>query len=255
MATKHSLEWELLTDCIFRDQVTFKVGPLADRIIVKFLSTHLVISCVPNPKVQVRNGCLVDNICIEVRKVIEAGIKQIVADTDFIDSEVEHSLTFLCPCDKCLNQCPAEMKYLNGEPFGLHCNKTDECPNLPQGYEKWFTTKSQRQSATVKERRCTQEHDSNIFWCLEQFASKWREIGTGLQFTHYELDNIQNKPLLLGTAPASWLKEMISKWLQWAPGDNRGSTNYATVESLIIALVKAGLAAAADDLNKALSSK
>ena len=258
MARKPSLlefEWKLLTDCICRDQVTFKVGPLADGVIVKFLSTHLVISCVPNPKVQVRSGCPIDNICIEVRKVIEAGIKQIVADTDFIDSEVEHSLTFLCPCDKCLNQYPAEMTYLNGEPYRLHCNKTDECPNLPQGYEKWFTTKSQRQSAAVKERRCTQKDENIIYWRLEQYASKWKEIGTGLQFTHYELENILNKPLLLSRAPESWLKEMLSKWLQWAPGDNRGSTNYATVEGLIVALVKAGLAAAADDLYKDLSSK
>ena len=256
MARKPSLfEWKLLTDCIFRDQVTFKVGPLADRIIMKFLSTHLVISCIPNPKVQDRGDCLADNICIEVRKEIEAGIKQIVADTDFIDSEVEHSLTFLCPCDKCLNQCPAEMTYHNDEPFRLHCNETDECPKLPQGYEKWFTTKFQRQSAAVKERRCTQEHETIIYWHLNRFASKWREIGMGLQFKHCELNNIQSKPLLLSTAPASWLNEMLSMWLQWAPGDHRGSTNYATVEGLAIALERAGLAAAADDLNKALSSK
>jgi GTPase SAR1 family protein len=149
MANLSDFEWKLLTDCIFRDQVAFKVGPLADKIIVKFLSTHLVVSCVPNRQVQDRNDFPVDNVCIEVRRVIEAGIKQIVADIDFIDSKVEHSLTFLCPCDECLNQCPAKMKYLNGERFRLHCNKTDECPNLPQGYEKWFTTKSQRQSATV----------------------------------------------------------------------------------------------------------
>ena len=255
MANKHSpLEWKLSTDCIFRDQVTFKVGPLADKIIVKFMSTHLIIACIPNPKVKERKGCRVDVVCIEVRKVVEAGIKQVVADTDFIDSEVEHSLTFLCPCDACSNQHPAEMKYYEGEPFRLYCNKTEECPELPQGYEIWFTTKAQRQSAAIKESRFSQDQVNLVFSHLTQHASKWRAIGTGLRFTQYELDNIENMPSLFFTAPTSMLHRMLSNWLQWAPGDSRGSTNYATVDALIIALVRAGLAAAADDLNKALSS-
>ena len=255
MANKHSaFEWKLLTDCIFRDQVTFKVGPLADRVIMKFLSTHLVIACVPNPKIQMREGCYIDDVCIKVRKAVEAGIKQVVADTDFIDSEVEHSLAFLCPCSKCLNQYPAEMKYYNGEPFRLHCRKTEECPKLPQGYEKWFATKSKRQSATVKENGFTQEQVNTIFRSLTQYAARWRAIGTGLQFTQYELDNIENMPSLFYTAPTSMLHKMLSNWLQWAPGDSRGSTGSATVEALIFALVNAELAAAADDLNKALSS-
>ena len=89
---------------------------------------------------------------------------------------------------------------------------------------------------------------------LTQYAANWRVIETGLQFTQYELDNIENMPALFFTAPTSMLHKMLSNWLQWAPGDSRGSTGSATVEALIFALVNAGLAAAADDLNKALSS-
>jgi hypothetical protein len=248
------LDWKLQTDRIFRDQVTFEVGPL-DTVVLKILSTHLIVACIPNPKVQIRRSCHIDNVCIEVRKVIEAGIKQVTADIDFIESEVKHSLTFLCPCSKCLNQHPAEMKYYDGEPYRLHCNKTKEYPELPQGYEKWFFTKSERQSATVKESHLSQDEVNLVFTHLAQYASRWRAIGTGLRFTQYELDNIENMPSLFFTAPGSMLHKMLSDWLQWAPGDNRGSTNYATVDSLIIALVKAGLAAVAGDLNKALSSK
>ena len=34
---------------------------------------------------------------------------------------------------------------------------------------------------------------------------------------------------------------MLSQWLQWTPGDGRGSTGYATRESLHAALLKANL--------------
>ena len=256
MANERSvLECKLLTDRIFRDQVTFEIGPL-DTFVLKILSTHLVIACIPNPKVQMRRECHVDNICIEVRKMVEAGIKQVAVDIDFIDLEVEHSLTFLCPCVKCLNQHPAEMKYYDGEPYCLHCNKTEEYPELPQGYEKWFITKSQLEghSATIKESHFSQDQKGIIFTQLTQYAAKWRVIGTGLRFTQYELDNIENMPSLFFTAPTSMLHKMLSNWLQWAPGDSRGSTGFATADTLIVGLVKADLPDAAVNLNKALSS-
>ena len=74
----------------------------------------------------------------------------------------------------------------------------------------------------------------------------WRDIGMHLGFTQGELDNIQANPMLLVQgAPVSWLNKMITEWLQWAPGDGRGSTGFATKESLIHALNRAGLGAIA----------
>ena len=61
-------------------------------------------------------------------------------------------------------------------------------------------------------------------------------------FTQGELKNIQADPmLLLEGAPISWLNSMISKWLEWAPGDRRGSTGFATKECLRAALLQANL--------------
>lgn len=59
---------------------------------------------------------------------------------------------------------------------------------------------------------------------------------------------LEAKPLLLTGAPRSWLREMLSQWLQWAPGDGRGSMSIATLESLKAALNMSGLGAAALDL-------
>ena len=55
------------------------------------------------------------------------------------------------------------------------------------------------------------------------------------------MDIIQNSPMLMMQAPQSWLRKMLSQWLQWAPGDGRGSTGFATKESLRAALLSINL--------------
>ena len=42
---------------------------------------------------------------------------------------------------------------------------------------------------------------------------------------------------------------MLNAWYQWAPGDGRGSTSFATLEDLKAALVKCGLEITANDLH------
>ena len=248
------LEWKLLTNCIFRDQVTFEVGPL-DTVVLKILSSHLIVACIPNSKRRLRRDCSIENVCIDVRKTVEAGIKQVALDIDFIESEIEHSLTFLCPCDKCLSQYPADTKNFDGKPHCLRCTKTRVCFELPQGYEKWFNAKSQRRTAPITEYYLKEDDLNDIMLILSKHAAQWREIGMGLKFTNYELDNIENIPRLRFNAPISTLCEMISKWLQWAPGDNRGSTSFATLEALKDGLNIAGLAATANDLSKTFEHK
>ena len=48
-------------------------------------------------------------------------------------------------------------------------------------------------------------------------------------------------PWLLEQAPQSWLSEMLTQWLKWAPEDGRGSTGFATKEALRTALLQANL--------------
>ena len=80
---------------------------------------------------------------------------------------------------------------------------------------------------------------------LQAHSAKWREIGSFLGFFPGELGNIEARPSLLSGAPRSWLSAMLTDWLQWAPGDGRGSTSFATLESLKAALNQAGLGAIA----------
>ena len=47
--------------------------------------------------------------------------------------------------------------------------------------------------------------------------------------------------MLTASAPNSYLEEMLTQWLEWTPGDERGSTGFATKKALRVALLRANL--------------
>ena len=96
--------------------------------------------------------------------------------------------------------------------------------------------------------RLYNDHHSVLLKQLTKHASAWRDIGTYLGFSQGELSNIQVNQSLLVNSPVSWLSAMLSQWLQWAPGDSRGSNSFATLEDLKSALRNAGLGVTAHDL-------
>ena len=54
--------------------------------------------------------------------------------------------------------------------------------------------------------------------------------------------------MLLMDAPTSYLGTLLSQWLEWAPGDGRGSQGFPTFEGLKDALRQSNLEATAHDL-------
>ena len=100
------------------------------------------------------------------------------------------------------------------------------------------------------EMRLSDSDHTKICNVLEDHAAKWRDIGGVLGFSEGELDNIQcNQVLLTQSPPMSFLKQMISQWLQWVPGDGRGSTDCAMKESLVAALKKVNLGRLAEKID------
>ena len=95
---------------------------------------------------------------------------------------------------------------------------------------------------------CNGGHHSVLFKQLYKYAAKWKEIAIYLGFKPGEYDNIQASPLNLNGAPKSWLSAMLAEWLEWAPGDERGSKNYATLSGLKSAVREAGLGRTAEEL-------
>jgi hypothetical protein len=97
-------------------------------------------------------------------------------------------------------------------------------------------------------RSLTNKDIPSLLQQLKNHAAKWREIGIYLGFLPGELDNIGARPNLSPGAPGSWFGAMLESWIQWAPGDGRGSTSFATLEDLKDALSEAGLGASARGL-------
>lgn len=79
------------------------------------------------------------------------------------------------------------------------------------------------------------EHNiPKIFVQLRGISHQWKDIGRCLGFTDTELVNIEAQPTNKSTS--DYLSTMLSNWGQWVPGDARGSTGYATLESIKAAL-------------------
>ena len=89
-------------------------------------------------------------------------------------------------------------------------------------------------------------HLSNIIRQLRDHASQWKKIGRRLGFREGELNNIGAGP---DETPEDLLCTMLSVWLQWAPGDGRGSTEHATLSALKSALNNAGFGRTAEQLH------
>ena len=100
----------------------------------------------------------------------------------------------------------------------------------------------------VGHKRSSSIEKSDLRHPLSHCALKWRDIGTNLGFLSNELDINEGNPTLPQGAPKSWLRAMLEEWLEWAPGDKRGSKSYATLHSLKSALREANLGRIAEEL-------
>jgi GTPase SAR1 family protein len=238
-------EWELDTKNIYRDEVCFQVGPY-DTVTIRFKPTHLQITCAESNPDLPRINCTQEDVCQEVRESVEKGIMTVTSAINYINAQ--HSFTFYCTSDVCSEDPhPSQLKKLKDKLCTLKCEKLKKCFPLPSGYQKWRLC-STEVCHSLKE-RLNQRHFSLLMEQLSNYATKWREIGTYLKFKQEELDIIQDKPYLQSSAPTSWLSALITNWMQWAPGDSRGSTNYANLGDLKSAVSKAGLGVVADELS------
>ena len=103
-------EWELNTENIYRDEVCFQVGPY-DTVTIRFMPTHLQISCAESNPELPRINCTQEDICQEVRESVEKGIKTVTSAINYI--KAQHSFTFYCTSDVCSEDpdvCSEDMK-------------------------------------------------------------------------------------------------------------------------------------------------
>ena len=245
--------WNLLTDGIFRNQVSFVIKPSFDTIVLKMFSTHLEVTFLPDPNDSDRVGYPIEKVCHEVWKTIQAGIERVNFDINYIRN-TGPSFTFYCQLEGCMFGKLHPAEYVPGK---LICSKCQKSCKLPNGHKTWmlheYAIENHAPCIYINRGpdtsvRYNSSHHALLLTQLKQHATKWKEIGTHLGFTQGELSNIQASPLHLNEAPKSWLSAMLSEWLEWAPGDQRGSKNYATLSGLKSAVREAGLGRTAEEL-------
>ena len=216
--------------CLYRNCVQFDVPKLIATVTLIDTYTHFEVHINIQPEDT--------DVCPEefpvIKKAIEKGLHKAALNLGYFNSSPSPAL--LCPCGR-------------GEAHAAEITSTST---------RW---KCLLKGVPVKQAKLTQlqqlllddsgsDHgkksalsDLSTFLCkLNPHASKWREIGTHLGFHQGELDNIEHKPLLLNEGPKAWIREMLREWLEWAPGDSRGSSSSASIECLKCALDKSGLA-------------
>ena len=261
-------KWTLLTDEIYRDQISFSLEPSCDIITLKMFPTHFEVTCLPDSDDDSRQCYPIQKTCIEICKSIKAGIEKINLDINYINN-TEPLFTFYCQSPSCskLKCHPAKLMFAENKPPRLKCPKTQRSRphKLPSGYDIWklqeleictatcdvlhtHSCNLQPPQVTEPSTRCDSSHCGTLLNQLNKHAAKWRDIGTNLGFQQGELDNIQAAPKYHMEAPQSWLSAMLSKWLEWAPNDGRGSDQYATLEALKDAVSKTGLGSTAENL-------
>ena len=131
------LEWGLEQDKIFRNQITFCVGPCnCFRLMV--LPTFLSVQLCALSGVSTRRIPL-PSVCNEVRRSIDSAVSE-VSKALHCSRRAAHSFGFFCPEDVDANQSPhpATVTYLHGEPFNLKCPSSQKRFDLPEGCQVWF---------------------------------------------------------------------------------------------------------------------
>ena len=138
-----STSWSLLTDEIYRNEVSFNVGAY-DTVVFNVTATHFIVTCIPDAQFTDRADWPVEKTCTEVVYAIELGIKQVIADFSYI--KVEHHLTFSCQAEGCTNPGhAAKLLFSDGLPRALFCNKSRKRFALPTNFQVWGL----RQSSTL----------------------------------------------------------------------------------------------------------
>ena len=151
--TESDFQWRLQRDRIFRDQISFLVGPY-DTVTITVQPKLLEITCTPTSFELTHDRCFPPAAtCGEVRCYIERGIREVTSALHYT-RDAAHYLAFYCPGNHRgpdpSEPHPAEINFHGGVPCTLGCDLAEERTfRLPPGHERWFTEVRSRVFMTV----------------------------------------------------------------------------------------------------------
>ena len=229
--------------CLYRNCIQFDVPESLSTVTLIDTYTHFEVH-VDIPL----DDADAEDLCPEefpvIRKAIDKGLHKATLNLGYFNSSPSPAL--LCPCGRGEAHV-AEIVKSTYWKCSLR-NEARKIGKLTPLQRLWLIATP----VATEKGKLSESHLSGLLIELNDHACKWRGIGMYLGFREGELDNIQGKLSLLNEGPKALLREMLREWLEWAPGDSRGSDAFASIESLKCALDKSGLAQTALNIQKHL---
>lgn len=72
----------------------------------------------------------------------------------------------------------------------------------------------------ILDKKLTEGDIAKVLDLIHTYGYKWIEIGLQLGFVTSELDTIKSMQSLLMSSPTSFLRELLSRWVQWPTEDH-----------------------------------
>ena len=193
LANKRSrFQWRLQRDRIFRDQISFSVGPY-DTITITVQPKFFEITCTPASSESTHNRHFPPaTTCGEVRRYIERGIREVTSALHYT-RDAAHYLAFSCPGD---HRGPdprephlAEINFHGGVPCTLRCELAEERTfRLPPGHERWFTDRIE-----VRCRVCV----TVVTVCQLEVRCAYHMTQVSAEFLYYVVPHISSPALII----------------------------------------------------------
>ena len=225
--------------CLYRNCIQLDIPKSPARLTLIDAYTHFEVHIQVPVK---RAEALCPKLFPSVRKTIFKGFHKAALNLHYSNSTPSAAL--VCPCGK----GDAHIAIVNKDIGYWTCSLNRmQCDELSSVQLLLIDSDPVSQPSSCDTQQLTEiPHLAMLLSKLNDHAFCWRDIGSNLGFKQGELSNIdasirqQDNP-----GPVGCLRAMLSQWLQWAPGDNRGSPSFATLDALKTALRDSGLGAIA----------
>ena len=230
-----SCKWSILADeigapiCLYRNCIKFNFSDSLAVVTLIDTYTHFEVHIDVDEEFV---DDLYPKIIPQIRQSIFKGLLKASVNLHYYNSTPKPAL--VCRC----GEGEAHTAAGNTETGFWSCPKR-KCGRLTSHQLSWLDSDT---------KRLTDSDMTVLYGRLDCHAHRWRDIATHLGFRQTELENIQARALLMQGSPQSWLRAMLSEWLEWAPNDSRGSSSFATLQALKVALNKSRLGATASTL-------
>ena len=227
--------------CLYRNCIQLKIPKSPAIVILVDAYTHFEVH-VQVPMEHAEKVC--PKLVPLIRKAIFRGLHRAALNLHYSNSTPSAAL--VCPC----RNGDAHIATVNMDIGFWTCSLDSmKCGELSSLQLLWVDNDPVCQTSSCDTQPLQEiPHLAMLLNQLKDRAWQWRDIGSNLGFRQGELNNIQAS-VQQQDVPVGYLRAMLTQWFQWAPGDNRGSSSFATLNALNTALKDCGLAATASNIS------